>query len=352
MKADSGKCPFCGNIVKFTGYEAFSLVKCDNCSLELVVPLVFSEMGLIQHLDSGKLFDVYEGFDLRNDKEIRAFILKKELTDFKYWISQCKEEVKAVDLVKHPVINPVERSGMCNGTFFLLEPDMEGFEGTNYDPNKLGEFEVRSVVDFIKRLAVGLEVCHIKSLPHHDVSMRNIFVDNNGNIILRNFFKSRMRYAYFNKSDMIDLSNPNYISPEKAEKGSEDAKGDVFSLGVIFYFMLTGNFPFEGESNIEKVYSRVKRKKSGNSSYTKIEYKEPIPAHKYRKEDLHKEVSDLIDSMLKPYPVQRPSIAEFLTELKRIETNEDKKKISEVKKQIVDKADTAKIPSMKKLDEE
>ena len=134
-----------------------------------------------------------------------------------------------------------------------------------------------------------------------------------------------MLYQYESENNIPSTVSPFSISPEKAEKGIESKEGDIFSLGVALYYTLTGEYPFDGEVDDEIIYSRIK--KTGIGVSNKIinhPYKLPVSIDRIRK-DVPFEYSGLIAKMLKPFQIQRPKAAKFVSQLNFIEGELKKK---------------------------
>ena len=119
------------------------------------------------------------------------------------------------------------------------------------------------VIDVLQDAALGLALAHHKEFAHHDLCLENIHIDARGGVRAKNFFISRFAYDCLqNKEGIVSSVSPYFISPEKVESHVEDKRGDVFSFGVVFYYMLTGKYPFSGKNEVETVYSRVKKRKT------------------------------------------------------------------------------------------
>jgi serine/threonine protein kinase len=173
-------------------------------------------------------------------------------------------------------------------------------------------------------------VAHHKEFVHHNISPKNIHIDARGNVRVKHFFISRFTYRAdqkISKSDAIIKSDPSvspyFISPEKAESGIEDKRGDVFSFGATMYYMLTGKYPFSGKSAMETVYARIQKKKKNDTEVFSaesarmmtpdtIEYVPPTPPIKLR-DDIPEEISSLVMDMLSYLPIKRPKFSEILS---------------------------------------
>ena len=105
----------------------------------------------------------------------------------------------------------------------------------------------------------ALEYIHANGVVHRDLKPENIMVDENDNIKLIDFGIAsdagarRLTYTNFTPT----LGTPDYISPEQVKGKRGDGRSDIYSVGVMFYEMLTGKLPFSGPSPLAIMNDRV-----------------------------------------------------------------------------------------------
>ena len=322
----SGICPKCGALNDFSNLPSFSKISCDKCGKELIVPLIFGNYQLTKLIEENIIFKKYKGNSLNTEKIYFITILNKKFSDFRNCLDLCRKDAKDIHyILKHPGIIPILKYGEIENTFYLTEPYSEYYKLSDYNPKELGEFEANSVFNAFKTISAILREAHNKGFVHHNICSENILIDTDGSVKIQNFFISRVTYEYEAAMEREFNVSPYYISPEKAEKHSEEQKGDIFSLGVMLYYILTGRHPFEGDSDDTIIYSRIKRPKSGTYITHGITYKAPVSLDTIRK-DIASEYAELIDSMLQPYPIQRPDASKIFTKLNLIEAAIEKRK--------------------------
>ena len=343
-----GECPVCETLINFSNIKPLSSVECPSCGASLVVPWMLGEYLLTEiESEDNRFFDLYLGYDNRNNNKVRIGLLKKEIEEYDYWLETCKEEAKILKTLDHKNVLSILNYGMLSGRFYFSEECLEGFSIEEYDPKKVGELEVQSVIEFSKKLALALDSIHHKEFVHHMVEPKNIFVENEGEVKIINLFLSKIDYLYDERKGLKQFSvSPFYISPEKIEKGMEDRKGDVFSFGVFMYYYLTGDYPYNGDTEEELLFSRVKRRKANTHFTTNIEYVVPNPITNYRNGEIREKVAELVEKLIKPYPIQRPTAGEFMAELKLIDAEEDRIEAEKRRSHFLDNTKTVKIPPM------
>ncbi len=357
-------CGGCGSVIDTMDIEPFTVCNCSGCGTELVVPLELDYLTLEKPLYERNMLKVYEGFDKSHNIGSVIFILHKDNPEFNQLYKIVKEEAASLATLKHPNICPIMNFGEIDGNLFVTEPRMDGYPLSDYSPETKGLMDVEKVIDIFHAIAHGLAVAHHKEFVHHDLCPKNIHIDARGNVRTKNFFISRLSYEYLqNKEDIAYSVSPYFISPEKAETHVEDKRGDVFSFGVIFYYMLTGKYPFSGKTDFETIYSRVKKKKPPMSQVfsnekplvltpVTVDYVVPVAPATLRK-DIPEEISNAVLDMLSSHPVQRPRFTEILNTINLYKAKEERENVvhfaqkSMVRETITTK--TRAIPVMKNL---
>ena len=347
-----GQCPVCETLIDFTGSTPLATVKCPSCDSELILPWEFGKYLLTEKEEiENYFFEFFLGYDNRDNKKIRLAMLKKDIEEYSFWVDKCKTEATFLRTLLHKNVVPIIDDGMQFGHYYYAEPCLDGFSIEEYDPNKVGELEVQSVIEFGKKLALALDAIHHKAFIHHNIEPKNIFIEKDGEVKIINLLLSRIEYFNAERKGLDQFAvSPYYISPEKAEKGKEESMGDVFSFGVFLYYFLTGEYPYNGDTENEIIFSRIKRRKS--NTHTNIEYLVPNSIVSYRGDEIREKVSLLIEKLIKPYPIQRPSAGEFVTELKLIDAEEDRIEAEEKRRHFLDNTKTVRIPTMRKLSKE
>ena len=311
-----GQCDKCGSNIDFSKGIPFSILKCAKCGAEFIVPKLFDKYQLVEIIEEFSIFKKYKAYELDSDKVVEIVIMDSHFNGYRDCIIICRNEtVKFISLNNNPDIVSVLEYGEHEGSFYFTSPYFESFKLSDYNREVLKEFEVDSVIKVFRKVGEILGEYHLQGFCHHNISPENIIIDENDNIMLQNALVNRIIYSFESVSHIESSASSYYISPEKAENGKEDEMGDVFSLGVAMYYMLTGCYPFDGEDRDEIVYSRIKRKSTGISQKIRsIPYRKPVGVDMLRN-DIPIEWSELLNKLLHPYPVLRLKLSQFISEL-------------------------------------
>ncbi|MBN1864992.1 MAG: protein kinase [Victivallales bacterium] len=360
-------CKGCGGVMDTTGIEPFTVCECSDCGTEVIIPFELDYLLLEKLVERQSAIDVYSGFDKAANSDVYIMLVDNQVPDHEKYEKMAKEEAVSLSTLKHPNICPLLHYDTIKGNFCVTFPLMDGYQLDSYSPSEQGMLDVDSVVEVLQAAALGLAIAHHKEFVHHNICPASIHIDARGNVRVKNFYISRMTYMI----DQLELKedaaikfdssvSPYFISPEKAESGVEDKRGDVFSFGVVMYFMLTGQYPFSGGSEIETVYARVMKKKKDKSEVFSgssgrlltpemVEYVPPKPPVQLRP-DIPGEISDLTMDMLSYLPVKRPKFSEILSIFNLYKAKKDKEQsvVTAQKNMVATK--TRAIPKMTPLD--
>ena len=361
-------CKGCGGVMDTSGVEPFTVCECSECGTEVVIPVQLDYLLLEKPVCRKSVVDIYEGFDKSSNLDCIIMLLDNEVENYESFLKIAKQEaVNLSTVLKSPYIAPVLGYDELMGNYCVTAPLIDGYSLSDYNPREQGLLDVDAVLDVLQAVALGMAVAHNKELVHHNVCPENIRIDARGHVRVTDFFLSRFIYQADQKnnkaSEIIkcDASvSPYFISPEKAESGVEDKRGDVFSFGVTMYYMLTGQYPFAGKSSIETVYSRVKRKTHKkeedifNASSARlvtpdtIEYVPPRRPSSIRPE-IPSTIDSLIMDMLSYLPVKRPKFTEILTIFNLFKAEKEKQETVLAAQKVMVTTKTRAIPKMGKL---
>jgi len=160
-------------------------------------------------------------------------------------------EGRSVSNLRHPAIVPVYEVGLAEGVPYLVS---EFIEGPNLsDVLTAREFTYREAAELTAALTDALQYAHDRGVIHRDVKPSNILFDVEGKPHLADFGLAKREAGEITMTQEGEiLGTPAYMSPEQARGESQkvDRRGDVYSLGVILYRLLTGELPFRGNTRM------------------------------------------------------------------------------------------------------
>jgi serine/threonine protein kinase len=141
----------------------------------------------------------------------------------------------------------------------------------------------------VQELAEALHYAHAQGVIHRDVKPANILVDENGHAKIADFGIAKLNQTNLTLHGQV-LGSPAYMAPEQLGEGDVDSRSDLFSLGVILYYMLTGHRPFQGNSTTTVCFKLVNH--------------EPLPVSSFQT-NLSPELDNIVSRAMAKDPAHR-----------------------------------------------
>ena len=197
----------------------------------------------------GGMADVYKATGLIDNKTVAVKILKREYAENEEFLRRFRNESKMVAALSHPNIVRVYDVGFSDKLQFMVMEYIDGITLKEYIDNEK-VLTWKDSVHFIIQVLRALQHAHDKGIVHRDIKPQNIMLFTDGTIKVMDFgiAKSAKEQAYTATDQAIGTVY--YISPEQARGDEVDEKSDIYSVGVMFYEMLTGQKPFDADKPI------------------------------------------------------------------------------------------------------
>jgi eukaryotic-like serine/threonine-protein kinase len=211
-------------------------------------------------IGSGGMGEVYLAWDTQLDRNVALKILPANLASNHHRMQRFIREAKAASALSHPNIAHVYEIGKSDDISFIA---FEYVEGENLEARiRRGPLDFYEIISVGIQIADALDEAHAKGITHRDIKPSNIVISTRGQAKILDFGLAKMT-AYSEDVDHVVTelqTNPGavigttqYMSPEQALGRDLDQRTDIFSIGVVFYEMATGQLPFVGANNNEIV---------------------------------------------------------------------------------------------------
>jgi eukaryotic-like serine/threonine-protein kinase len=222
---------------------------------------------LIAPLGAGGMGEVYRAKDSRLSREVALKVLPETFASDADRLERFQREAKILSALNHPNLLVVYDVGVQDSIHFLVSELLQG--RTLRECIHEGALARRKVAEYALQLATGLAAAHQKGIIHRDLKPENIFVTRDERIKILDFglAKETLVAAASNSATRTIaaptmagtvLGTTGYMSPEQVRGEELDPRSDIFSLGAVFYEMLSGHQAFRRDSGIETMNAILK----------------------------------------------------------------------------------------------
>jgi serine/threonine protein kinase len=202
-------------------------------------------------LGKGAMGLVYDGLDPTLDRRVAIKTIQTATLDeetAKHYAMRFKREVRAVAKVNHANIVQVYDFGSEGDLNYIVMEYIQGKELKDTFDSKQ-RFDLQAIFRIMGELLEALYFAHQAGVIHRDVKPANVMIDAKGHIKLADFGVARVNDpdAEGEKTRIgAVIGTPSYMSPEQMQGLPIDHRTDLFSAGILFYQLLTGEKPFDG----------------------------------------------------------------------------------------------------------
>ena len=209
---------------------------------------IFGRYRIEKLLGNGAMGEVFLAHDVHLDRRVALKIPQFHGGGWEETVSRFFREARAMANLHHSNLCPVYDVGQIDGKYFMSMAYIEG--QTLNDRIKEKPFKDHEAIELMQKIASALHLAHEAGIVHRDLKPANVMISLDGEPVVMDFGlaqRNQMGEADLTQSGVI-LGTPAYMAPEQAESRHDDVgpHSDVWSMGVILYFMLTGKRPFMG----------------------------------------------------------------------------------------------------------
>src|SRR6185437_6257159 len=206
-------------------------------------------------LGEGGMGAVYKAVDREVNRTIALKVIRPDLATNSSIIDRFKQELVLSHQVTHRNVVRIYDLGEADGMKFIT---MEYIEGTDLRSiiKERKAFAPGDAVEIMLQICRALEAAHAVGVIHRDLKPQNIMRDNQGRIVVMDFGLARLIESDGMTQTGALVGTMEYMSPEQALGNTLDNRSDLFTLGLIFYELLSGKMPFSAESALASLIKR------------------------------------------------------------------------------------------------
>jgi len=235
----------------------------------------------------GGMGTVYEALEPNLDRKVALKVLSPEASTDRENVDRFKREAKVLAQIEHPNVIRIYQMGRVGSVIFIAQ---EFVEGTDYETivEEDGPLCLEEALHVVDAVAAALGAVHDVGVIHRDLKPSNVMRRQDGRIKVLDFGSPEITRAG------MFLGTLGYCSPEQIRGDKLSVRSDIYSLGVMFYYFLTGEVPNKGSATEEMLQETLSGKLT------------PIRKHRT---DLAHPVTSLVERMVHREAKRRPESA-------------------------------------------
>jgi predicted Ser/Thr protein kinase len=171
-------------------------------------------------------------------------------------LQRFQTEARAAGLLTHPNIVVVYDAGEEDGLYYIT---MELVEGKSLQAllESGQRFPLSRVLRILEQTCSALQFAHERNVVHRDIKPANLMMTADDTVKVTDFGTAKILQFGSTQQTAHVMGTPSYMSPEQVKGKAVDGRSDIFSLGVMFYEMMTGEKPFPGQNITTVIYKIV-----------------------------------------------------------------------------------------------
>ena len=212
--------------------------------------LLADRYKLIKSLGEGGMADVYLAIDTIINREVAIKILRGELGSDPVTLLRFQREANAASKLNHPNVVQVYDVGTFEERHFIV---MEYIRGRTLKQliQLRGALHKEEAISIMKQLLSAIYEAHKQNIIHRDIKPQNVLVKDDGTVKITDFGIALAHNAVqLTQTDSV-LGSAHYLPPEITRGETATVQSDIYSLGIVFYELLCGSVPFNGENPVQ-----------------------------------------------------------------------------------------------------
>ncbi len=215
----------------------------------------FPQLEVLEFIGQGGMGAVYKARQKQLDRVVALKILPPGIGDDPAFAERFAREAKAMAKLNHPGIVTIHDFGQTDGLFYFLMEFVDGV--TLWQLQNTAQVSPREALAIVPQICDALQYAHDMGIVHRDIKPENILLDRLGRVKVADFGLAKL--VGINPEPVAQggpaadsrlteagkvMGTPQYMAPEQRERPQEvDHRADIYSLGVVFYQLLTGELP-------------------------------------------------------------------------------------------------------------
>src|SRR3972149_3237889 len=221
-----------------------------------MIDKTISHYKILDKLGEGGMGIVYKANDTKLGRTVAIKFLPSHLSSSEESKQRFIREAKSAAALNHPNILAIYEIDEENGSSFIAMEYVEGLTLKDHISSlTFGTgVPVLQAIDWIEQIAMGLKSAHDQNIIHRDIKTENVMINKDGRLKIMDFGLAKLKSDAGIIKTKTSVGTLSYMSPEQAQAIPADHRCDIWSLGIVFYELLTGELPFKAEHEAALIY--------------------------------------------------------------------------------------------------
>ena len=211
--------------------------------------LLGNRYKIVETVGEGGMARVFRGVDVKLNRTVAIKVLYEQFAADPEFLRRFQQEAKAAAKLSHPSIVNVYDEGQEDNIHYIVMEFVEGYTLKEIIQRE-GRLPQTEAAQIVYLICDALDTAHSQNVIHRDIKPQNIIIKPDGRVKVADFGIARAVSGATITHGRSLLGSVHYSAPEQARGSNADQQSDIYSLGIVFYEMLTGTVPFSGESPI------------------------------------------------------------------------------------------------------
>lgn len=274
----------------------------------MIAKILNGRYEILELVGRGGMAYVYKARDIKLNRFVAVKVLREEYTENEQFIKKFDRESQAAAGLSHPNIVSVYDVGVDGDVYFIVMEYVDGITLKQYLDRK-GHLDYQEATSFMIDVAEALQCAHDHQIIHRDIKPQNIMLTSDLVPKVTDFGIARAINSSTITMTNQTMGSVHYISPEQARGGFVDERSDLYSLGIMYFELLTGQLPFDEESSVTIAIKHIQ---------------EDITPPKEINPEIPQSVNDVVVKLCQKKPEDRyQSCNELIEDLEKIMMNAD-----------------------------
>lgn len=190
---------------------------------------------------------VYHAIDERLERAVAIKTLPPHLASDAAVRARFLREARTAGSLSHPNIVPIYQGAERDGVVYFVMGLVDG-ESLAERIVRRGPLSTAELLPIARQLAVALDYAHARGVVHRDIKAENVLLDRHEHVMVTDFGIARVAEAQPMTATGTVLGTVHYMSPEQVSGEEIDGRSDLYALGVLMFYAVSGRFPFERPS--------------------------------------------------------------------------------------------------------